>query len=150
MPENQHQTFFISDSDLENVPKYKFKPVNNREKDMSTESSVLPDGTPNFECPCLGNMPHGPCGQLFRKSFSCWAKYKDAPEDDPRFYYECQPKFVEWGKCAEQYKKVYNDPSVFNRPSHLVRKILKETEQGINLPKSQKSSSIDMSKFADG
>ena len=33
---------------------------------------VLPNGEINWDCPCLGGMPHGPCGQEFRDAFSCF------------------------------------------------------------------------------
>ena len=33
---------------------------------------ILPSGEINWDCPCLGGMAHGPCGQEFKDAFSCF------------------------------------------------------------------------------
>ncbi len=33
---------------------------------------ILPNGEINWDCPCLGGMASGPCGQAFRDAFSCF------------------------------------------------------------------------------
>jgi len=33
---------------------------------------ILPNGEINWDCPCLGGMANGPCGQEFRAAFSCF------------------------------------------------------------------------------
>ena len=33
---------------------------------------VLPSGEINWDCPCLGGMAQGPCGQEFKDAFSCF------------------------------------------------------------------------------
>ncbi len=33
---------------------------------------VLPNGELNWDCPCLGGMAHGTCGQEFKDAFSCF------------------------------------------------------------------------------
>jgi len=33
---------------------------------------ILPNGEINWDCPCLGGMASGPCGQEFRAAFSCF------------------------------------------------------------------------------
>lgn len=37
-------------------------------------------GEINWECPCLGGMAHGPCGEEFRAAFSCFVYSKDEPK----------------------------------------------------------------------
>ena len=128
----KHQAFFLTKEDLESTPKPKIKEIPKSNTDLSTESSVLPDGTPNFRCPCLGNLPHGPCGELFKDSFSCWAKYKDEPEDSEHFYLNCTPKFKLWGQCTDRYEKLYEDPGKFNRPSNIV---FKDTRGKVDIKK---------------
>ena len=44
---------------------------------------ILPNGEINWECPCLGGMPQGPCGQEFKDAFSC-------------FHYRCAGNNVTW------------------------------------------------------
>lgn len=47
----------------------------------------------NWDCPCLGNMPHGTCGKEFKEAFSCF------------LYSEHEPK----GKdCISQFEKMRN------------------------------------------
>ena len=33
---------------------------------------TLPNGELNWDCPCLGGMAYGSCGQEFRDAFSCF------------------------------------------------------------------------------
>ena len=33
---------------------------------------ILSNGDINWECPCLGGMATGPCGNQFREAFSCF------------------------------------------------------------------------------
>lgn len=33
---------------------------------------LMPDGSINWGCPCLGGMATGPCGTQFRDAFSCF------------------------------------------------------------------------------
>lgn len=37
-------------------------------------------GEINWDCPCLGGMAHGPCGEQFRAAFSCFVYSKDEPK----------------------------------------------------------------------
>jgi intermembrane space import and assembly protein 40 len=37
-------------------------------------------GEINWDCPCLGGMAHGPCGENFRAAFSCFVYSKDEPK----------------------------------------------------------------------
>ena len=115
----KHKAYFISQSDYQNIKPAKVPELKPTEKDYTAESSVLPDGTPNFKCPCLGNLPHGPCGEKFRASFSCWAKYKDEPEDSELFYRNCTGLFKVWGNCTDQHQALYKDPGTFDRPENV-------------------------------
>ena len=72
---------------------------------MYMTGAILPNGEINFDCPCLGNMPNGPCGLLFRDSFTCWVKNKD---DDKTFVEKCKDKFISWEACTSQYKSIYH------------------------------------------
>jgi intermembrane space import and assembly protein 40 len=48
-------------------------------------------GEINWDCPCLGGMAHGPCGEEFRAAFSCFV------------YSNEEPKGIE---CIEKFKYV--------------------------------------------
>ncbi|NXT87915.1 MIA40 protein, partial [Anhinga rufa] len=55
---------------------------------------ILPNGDINWNCPCLGGMDSGPCGEQFKSAFSycvdqframqeCMQKYPDLyPQED--------------------------------------------------------------------
>lgn len=33
---------------------------------------LLPNGDINWDCPCLGGMSYGTCGEQFKEAFSCF------------------------------------------------------------------------------
>lgn len=45
-------------------------------------------GEINWDCPCLGGMAHGPCGEEFREAFSCFVHSTEEPKG-----IECIEKF---------------------------------------------------------
>ena len=45
-------------------------------------------GEINWDCPCLGGMAHGPCGEEFKEAFSCFVYSKEEPKG-----IECIDKF---------------------------------------------------------
>jgi hypothetical protein len=49
----------------------------------------LSDGSINWDCPCLGGMAKGSCGEEFKKAFSCF-HYCRGDEDK---YVDCIPQF---------------------------------------------------------
>ncbi|KAF8135699.1 hypothetical protein EV363DRAFT_1124573, partial [Boletus edulis] len=61
-------------------------------------------GEINWDCPCLGGMAHGPCGQQFREAFSCFV-YSEA---DPKGI-ECVEKFKAMQNCFREHPEVYGD-----------------------------------------
>ncbi|XP_072930234.1 mitochondrial intermembrane space import and assembly protein 40 [Epargyreus clarus] len=63
---------------------------------------ILPDGSINWGCPCLGGMATGPCGTQFRDAFSCF-HYSEA---DPKGS-DCYEKFSVMQECMSQYPELY-------------------------------------------
>jgi intermembrane space import and assembly protein 40 len=45
-------------------------------------------GEINWDCPCLGGMAHGPCGEEFKAAFSCFVHSTEEPKG-----VECIEKF---------------------------------------------------------
>ena len=62
---------FVTEEDLGN-PEVVGTLVGDQEEDEEGFSVILPNGEINWDCPCLGGMPHGPCGQEFKDAFSCF------------------------------------------------------------------------------
>ncbi|KAF8638036.1 hypothetical protein AX16_010668 [Volvariella volvacea WC 439] len=61
-------------------------------------------GEINWDCPCLGGMAHGPCGQEFREAFSCFVYSEDEPKG-----INCVDKFKAMQDCFRAHPDVYAD-----------------------------------------
>ncbi|EPS34244.1 hypothetical protein PDE_09208 [Penicillium oxalicum 114-2] len=59
-------------------------------------------GEINWDCPCLGGMAHGPCGEEFRAAFSCFVYSNEEPKG-----IECIEKFKDMQDCFRQHPDVY-------------------------------------------
>lgn len=59
-------------------------------------------GEINWDCPCLGGMAHGPCGEQFREAFSCFVFSQDEPKG-----IDCIDKFKGMQDCFREHPDVY-------------------------------------------
>jgi intermembrane space import and assembly protein 40 len=59
-------------------------------------------GEINWDCPCLGGMAHGPCGEQFREAFSCFVFSKDEPKG-----IDCIDKFKGMQDCFREHPDIY-------------------------------------------
>ncbi|KAK1777775.1 hypothetical protein QBC45DRAFT_416056 [Copromyces sp. CBS 386.78] len=59
-------------------------------------------GEINWDCPCLGGMAHGPCGEEFKAAFSCFVYSKEEPKG-----MDCIDKFSHMQDCFRKYPEVY-------------------------------------------
>jgi len=51
------------------------------EDEADQEGAFNPEtGEINWDCPCLGGMAHGPCGEQFKAAFSCFVYSKEEPK----------------------------------------------------------------------
>jgi intermembrane space import and assembly protein 40 len=51
------------------------------EEEESQEAAFNPEtGEINWDCPCLGGMAHGPCGEEFKTAFSCFVHSTEEPK----------------------------------------------------------------------
>lgn len=59
------------------------------EEEAGQEGAFNPEtGEINWDCPCLGGMAHGPCGDEFKAAFSCFVYSNEEPKG-----VECIDKF---------------------------------------------------------
>jgi intermembrane space import and assembly protein 40 len=59
------------------------------EEEAGQQGAFNPEtGEINWDCPCLGGMAHGPCGEDFKAAFSCFV----FSEEDPKGM-DCIDKF---------------------------------------------------------
>ncbi|MCJ1301573.1 Oxidoreductase [Hypocenomyce scalaris] len=59
-------------------------------------------GEINWDCPCLGGMAHGPCGEQFRAAFSCFVYSKEEPKG-----MDCIDKFKGMQDCFRDHPDIY-------------------------------------------
>ena len=59
-------------------------------------------GEINWDCPCLGGMAHGPCGEEFKAAFSCFVYSEQEPKGA-----ECIEKFRGMQECFRAHPEVY-------------------------------------------
>ncbi|PNS16748.1 Mitochondrial intermembrane space import and assembly protein 40 [Sphaceloma murrayae] len=59
-------------------------------------------GEINWDCPCLGGMAHGPCGEEFRAAFSCFVFSKEEPKG-----VDCIDKFKGMQECFRAHPDIY-------------------------------------------
>ncbi|KAK8090616.1 mitochondrial intermembrane space import and assembly protein 40-B [Apiospora phragmitis] len=61
-------------------------------------------GEINWDCPCLGGMAHGPCGEEFKAAFSCFVYSNEEPKG-----MDCIDKFQHMQDCFRLHPEVYGD-----------------------------------------
>lgn len=57
-------------------------------------------GKINWDCPCMGNNPKGPCGLLFKQAFQCFIKNQTNPDI-------CSQFMIKMQECQYKYPKFY-------------------------------------------
>lgn len=73
------------------------------DEETSSEGAFNPvTGEINWDCPCLGGMAHGPCGEEFRAAFSCFVFSEDEPKG-----MDCIDKFKGMQDCFRAHPDVY-------------------------------------------
>merc|ERR1712093_902087 len=61
-------------------------------------------GEINWDCPCLGGMAHGVCGEDFKEAFSCFVYSQEEPKGG-----ECIDKFRGMQECFRAHPEVYGE-----------------------------------------
>ncbi|EED15636.1 mitochondrial intermembrane space protein Mia40 [Talaromyces stipitatus ATCC 10500] len=73
------------------------------ENQAHNEGAFNPEtGEINWDCPCLGGMAYGPCGQEFREAFSCFVYSQEEPKG-----MDCIEKFKGMQDCFRLHPEVY-------------------------------------------
>jgi intermembrane space import and assembly protein 40 len=70
------------------------------EEEADQQGAFNPEtGEINWDCPCLGGMAHGPCGEQFRAAFSCFVYSTEEPKGMDcidKFKYVSNKYMVTW------------------------------------------------------
>lgn len=61
-------------------------------------------GEINWDCPCLGGMAEGPCGDEFKEAFACFVYSETEPKG-----IDCIEKFQDMRSCFRKYPEHYKD-----------------------------------------
>ncbi|KAJ5647525.1 hypothetical protein N7490_003897 [Penicillium lividum] len=73
------------------------------EEEAGQQAAFNPEtGEINWDCPCLGGMAHGPCGEDFKAAFSCFVYSEEEPKG-----MDCIDKFKNMQDCFRQHPDVY-------------------------------------------
>lgn len=79
--------------------------VEESEETTGQQSAYDPEtGEINWDCPCLGGMAHGPCGEQFKAAFSCFVYSEAEPKG-----IDCVDKFKLMQECFREHPEVYKD-----------------------------------------
>ncbi|KAI0184180.1 hypothetical protein EV127DRAFT_351051 [Xylaria flabelliformis] len=75
------------------------------EEEAAQQGAFNPEtGEINWDCPCLGGMAHGPCGEEFKAAFSCFVYSTEEPKG-----MDCIDKFQHMQDCFRLHPEVYSD-----------------------------------------
>jgi intermembrane space import and assembly protein 40 len=76
---------------------------------MSFEAVDPITGKIDFSCPCMGNKPKGPCGEIFKKAFTCFVKNYDTTTGKIRTeLVDCTKLIDSMNTCFRKYPNIYN------------------------------------------
>ncbi|GAA5939496.1 hypothetical protein JCM3775_004839 [Rhodotorula graminis] len=71
----------------------------------SQQAAFNPEtGEINWDCPCLGGMADGPCGDEFKAAFSCFVYSEAEPKG-----IDCVDKFRGMQECFRRHPDIYGD-----------------------------------------
>lgn len=77
--------------------------VQELEDEAGQQGAFNPEtGEINWDCPCLGGMATGPCGEQFKAAFSCFVFSTEDPKG-----MDCVDKFKDMQNCFREYPEVY-------------------------------------------
>ncbi|ORY07402.1 hypothetical protein BCR34DRAFT_570680 [Clohesyomyces aquaticus] len=77
--------------------------VEDLEEEAGQQGAFNPEtGEINWDCPCLGGMATGPCGEQFKAAFSCFVFSTEDPKG-----MDCIDKFKDMQNCFREYPEIY-------------------------------------------
>ena len=88
--------------------------LTSKETEAKEEGAYNPDtGEINWDCPCLGGMAHGPCGEEFKIAFACFVYSEKEPKG-----VDCIEKFQFMQDCFKKYPEQYSEQLDSNNNSN--------------------------------
>ncbi|KAF1741610.1 hypothetical protein MXB_379 [Myxobolus squamalis] len=65
---------------------------------------VNPDGSINWDCPCLGGIPQSVCGEVFKPALLCLINSKTDPVG-----LDCMKLFEKINECFNEHPEILSD-----------------------------------------
>ncbi|XP_009944448.1 PREDICTED: mitochondrial intermembrane space import and assembly protein 40 [Leptosomus discolor] len=96
---------------------------------------ILPNGDINWNCPCLGGMASGPCGEQFKSAFSCFHYSTEEIKGS-----DCVDQFRAMQECMQKYPDLYPQEDE-NEEKEKSSKDLEATPTEASAAKEEKGSS---------
>ncbi|KAL4927265.1 coiled-coil-helix-coiled-coil-helix domain-containing protein [Aspergillus undulatus] len=91
------------DANVSEQSEQSLKSAEELEEEAGQQAAFNPEtGEINWDCPCLGGMAYGPCGQEFRAAFSCFVYSEEEPKG-----IDCIDKFKAMQDCFRAHPDVY-------------------------------------------
>lgn len=83
------------------------------EADQGQQAAYNPEtGEINWDCPCLGGMANGPCGEEFKEAFACFVYSETEPKG-----IDCIKKFENMRTCFRKYPEHYKEELYEDEPA---------------------------------
>ncbi|KAI8981940.1 hypothetical protein BDF20DRAFT_441953 [Mycotypha africana] len=103
---------FVDEEDVRQTADTATAPDTNEHEDKKSEgeeegqsAAFNPEtGEINWDCPCLGGMAQGPCGEEFKAAFSCFVYSDEEPKG-----INCVEYFKTMQDCFRKHPDVYGD-----------------------------------------
>ena len=73
--------------------------------DIAEQGPTLKNGEHNFDCSCMGSLPYGPCGQLYRNVMNCMLHNQNL--GDQAQMELCGFSRMMWTSCMDEHWKIY-------------------------------------------
>ncbi|ERE65124.1 protein FAM48A-like protein [Cricetulus griseus] len=99
--EGKDQVIFVTREDHES-PSTAELVVDDPNDPYAEYGLVLPNGEINWNCPSLGGMASGPCGEQFKSAFSCFHYSTDELKGS-----DCIHQFQAMQECMKKYPDLY-------------------------------------------
>ncbi|ORE10030.1 hypothetical protein BCV72DRAFT_247848 [Rhizopus microsporus var. microsporus] len=93
---------FVTEEEIDNAATV----VEEKQEEADSQAAAFnPEtGEINWDCPCLGGMAQGPCGEDFKAAFSCFVFSEAEPKG-----LDCVEKFKAMQDCFRRHPDVYGD-----------------------------------------
>ncbi|KAM9655048.1 mitochondrial intermembrane space import and assembly protein 40 isoform 1-T1 [Morphnus guianensis] len=133
-PHGKDRIIFVTKEDHE-TPSSAELVADDPDDPYEEQGLILPSGDINWNCPCLGGMASGPCGEQFKSAFSCFHYSTEEIKGS-----DCVDQFRAMQECMQKYPDLYPQEDE-NEEKEKSSKDLEATPMEASAAKEEKGSS---------